>query len=468
MTDLEQQTLSPFVDGTFADGDGEKTLVSAATAKPWKKLQETTPELMAVALESAKEAFVLWKKTPAPKRAEILRKLATLITENKIAFATTMSHEMGKPFKEGLAEVDYGAGYFDWFAGEAERIFGMQIPSQYPGKRIFVMKEPIGVAAAITPWNFPLALPARKIAASLAAGCPILIKPSAQACVTPLLLAALSVDAGLPPGVLQVLPGAHDVVGDSLLHSPIIRKLSFTGSTEVGKDLYRRSAETLKKLTLELGGHAPLLVFDDADLETSVKGTIEAKFRNTGQTCVAASRVFVQEKIYDQFVRRLVEAIKNLKQGNPLDPETQISQSLHPTTEKKLQIHLKDALSKGATLLLEYPPIVEGITSDMLLMKEETFAPLVAIGKFETVEEGIALANQTDYGLAAYVFCQNLQTAFQAMEGLESGIVGVNDGLPSTPQAPFGGVKYSGFGKEGGPTGIDEFLVDKYISLKIF
>lgn len=469
---LKEKKFGCFVDGKFLVSNklAKETLVSPTTGKPWKELYLADETICHKGIEAASKAFPAWKSTPSPIRAKYLRVIGDIMLANRDVLANIMAMEMGKPVKEGVLEVDYAAGYFYWFAGEAERIYGMTIPSQFPNKELMIRYDAIGVCGTITPWNLPLAMAVRKIAAGLAAGCSFISKPSPESPVSLLALAEITRQANLPSGVFNVLIGPEELIGLAMLHSSTVRKLSFTGSTAVGRYLYEHSATTLKKLTLELGGHAPAIVFDDADLNLAVQGVLAAKFRNNGQTCVAANRVYVQVSIYDAFAKLLIAAIKKLRIGSPLDKETDISTVLHPASKQKVKEHVKDALTKGATCLLgeddSYSPIVlSNLKPNMLILNEETFGPVIPLTQFKTYEEGIAFANASPYGLASYVFTKSLHQAQSAMRDLEFGIIGVNDGLPSTPQGSFGGVKQSGFGREGGPTGVYEYLIEKYSSI---
>lgn len=470
---LDQPKLGYFIDGKFIvpSEKKEREFISPVTGKAWKTLVEADQQSAQQAIEAAKKAFHDWKQIPSPVRGGYLRKIGDLMNEYKEDFANVMAMEMGKPVREGLGEVAYASGYFHWFAGEAERIFGQTIPSQYKGKWLMILREPVGVCAAITPWNFPLAVPARKIAPALAAGCTIVVKPSPETPVSLLLLAHICNMAELPKGVVNIIDGPEKEIGQVLLDSPIIRKLTFTGSTQVGRYLYRHSSQTLKKLTLELGGHAPLIVFDDADLDKAVEGTIGGKFRNNGQTCVSPNRIFVQDGIYDTFVKKFVDGVKRLRIGNPLDPQTELSHVLHPESVKKVKKHIQDAIDKGAKAELQgkepyEPTILIDVTPDMIIFREETFGPVAPIIRFKSDEEGIALANDSEFGLSSYVFTESLSRAIAVMEKLEYGIIGLNDGVPSAPQASFGGIKSSGFGREGGPTAIQEYLNEKFVSIR--
>lgn len=440
-------------------------LKSPVLEEVWLKITPASEADVSHAIDAAHSAFEKWKKTTAFERAHLLRAIAQKLRQNQSFLAEIMTLEIGKPIKESAAEVEYAAGYFDWYASECERIYGLILPSRHERKRLSIQYMPIGVCGLITPWNFPLAIPGRKVAAALAAGCTVVLKPSPECPVSSLAMAYMAADMGLPAGVLNIVIGDEQTVGNALLRSQKVRKLSFTGSCEVGKLLYRESAETLKKMTMELGGHAPLIVFDDADIEQAVAETITAKFRNTGQTCVAPNRLFVQEKIYDKYVSQLTEKVKALKVGNPLDPATQISNILHPSVQKKLKEHYEDAVKKGAKSYMEgIPSIVGGIQPSMTVYHEETFGPLLPIIKFKDEAEVVQKANDTEFGLAAYVFTQNLGRADRVVSQLEYGLIGLNDGMPSSPEASFGGIKGSGFGREGGPNGIYDYLVEKCVS----
>lgn len=469
---LDQPVLGFFSGGAFALPDGRvRELISPVTGRPWKHYAVADRNATLQAIAAANTAFSSWKRTPAPERARFLRHLGDLILKHRKELAHTMAMEIGKPVTQGEGEAAYAAGYFHWFAGEAERIYGQSIPSQFADKRLEIRYEPVGVVAALTPWNFPLAMAARKIAAALAAGCTAINRPSDESPVTMLLFGWLCQQAGLPEGVVTVLPGSIEEVSQILLESPVVKKVSFTGSTPVGKLLYAQCAPTLKKLTLELGGHAPLLVFDDADPALAAREAARGKFRNNGQTCVCPNRFYVQEGIYTTFMDCFIAEVKKLKVGDPLDPASDLSAILHPSSLRKTVEHLKDALAKGAELILRgedpyHPAIVANITPEMLLYREETFGPLAGIRKFATEEEGLTMANASSYGLAAYLFTNDLSRAERALQRLECGIIGVNDGVPSTSQASFGGVKQSGFGREGGPTGLRDYLVEKYVSMR--
>ncbi|MEC7839354.1 MAG: NAD-dependent succinate-semialdehyde dehydrogenase [Chlamydiota bacterium] len=469
---LKKETLYSLIDGNEVAGLNQTAIefISPTIESAWKNIVPVGTEEVKLAINTAQSTYSKWRKTPAPIRAKHLRKVASLIVDNKELLAEVMTMEMGKPIKESLAEIDYSAGFFTWFAGEAERIYGTTIPSQYPNKSLKVIHEPIGVCGIITPWNFPLAMPARKVAPALAAGCTVVAKPSPESPISMLLLAKICEMAGIPSGAFNVVIGAEQEVGSVILESQAVRKISFTGSTKVGKYLYRESSNTMKKITMELGGHAPLIIYDDADIDIAIAGTIASKFRNTGQTCVCANKILVQDSIYDLYCEKLMHAVKNLKIGDPRDPDTEISKVLHPISTLKVQEHVEDALSKGAKALhmteKPYEPkILTGISPAMKIFREETFGPVAPIIRFAEDDEGITLANASEFGLAAYIFTTSMKRANKSVSELEYGVIGVNDGVPSTPQGSFGGMKNSGLGREGGPTGIYEYMTEKYVSI---
>ncbi len=469
-THVTNAVLSCYVDGGECRPEGDpQLLVSPATGEPWKQIYYGTASTAQWAIDTAQKALIRWKATSSADRAQHLRRVAEILIDNADALAHVMALEMGKPIREGRSEVDYSAGFFTWFAEQIEQVTETSIPSPTPNKHLSLQHEPVGVSALITPWNFPLAMPARKLAAALAAGCSVVIKPSLISPVSAVLLARACAAAGIPPGVVNVIFGDDEALGQVLTSSPIVRKLSFTGSVPVGTLLYSRCAATMKKLTLELGGHAPLLVFDDADLDLAVEGTVTGKFRNNGQTCICPNRILVQESIYDLFRDRLYSRIKILVVGDPFEEATDVSNVLHEASQIKMRLHIEDAVAKGAKLLeiddAPYTPkLLDGVTTDMQIFQEETFGPLAGLSRFKTEEEAIRLANNSEYGLASYVFTGDKARAERCSKQLEYGIVGVNDGVPSAPQASFGGIKKSGLGREGGPTGIYEYLNEKYIS----
>jgi succinate-semialdehyde dehydrogenase / glutarate-semialdehyde dehydrogenase len=423
----------------------------------------------------ATETFERWKKTTAFERSDLLMRWYELILKHQQELARTMSLEMGKAIKESRGEVVYAAGFIRWYAEEAKRSYGDMMPSHLPHKRLMTIKQPVGPVFGVTPWNFPAAMIARKAGPALAAGCTIIIKPAEQSPLTALYLVALWEEAGGPAGTLQVLPCEDPVpLSDALMSDPRIRKMTFTGSTEVGKILYRKSADTVKKISLELGGHAPYLVFADADLDKAVKEVLICKYRNAGQTCVCTNRIYVHSSIMDSFAQKYAEAAKNLKVGDPLEDSTDIGPLVDKQGLEKVKAHVKDALEKGAKVvtggkalkgLYFEPTVLTNINDEMQLMQEETFGPVAPLIPFDSDEEAIRMANNTPYGLAAYLYTNDLSRAFKVSEALEYGIVGVNDGVPAAPHTPFGGVKQSGLGREGGPWGIEDYLEVKYISM---
>lgn len=429
------------------------------------------------AADVAWEAFTTWRKTTPFERAELLVKWQKLMLDHTEELARTMSKEMGKPLRESRGEVVYAAGFIGWYAEEAKRIYGETFPSAAGHKRLLAIKQPVGPALAITPWNFPLAMVTRKAAPALAAGCTMILKPAEQTPLSALLLGDLWLEAGGPEGTLQVLPAANPVpLTEPLIADPRIRKLTFTGSTEVGRLLYRQSADTIKRISLELGGHAPFLVFEDADLEEAVTQVVASKFRNAGQTCVCTNRVYVHSKVVDEFTARYAAAVEKLVVGDPLDDATDIGPLVDEQAVAKVSRHVEDAVARGAEVLtggerldgLYYAPtVLKGVARDALIMREETFGPVAPISAFDTTEEAVSLANASPFGLAAYLYTNDLSRAVRVAEELEYGIVGVNDGVPSVPYAPFGGVKQSGIGREGGPWGIEEYLETKYVSVAL-
>lgn len=428
------------------------------------------------AVDAAHESFLTWSKKTASERATLLRKWFELIDANKEELARTMTIEQGKPYKEALGEITYANSFVEWYAEEGKRIYGDTIPASDPSKRILVLKQPVGVIAAITPWNFPAAMITRKVAPALAAGCTAVIKPAKLTPLTAIKLVELAYEAGIDKGAINVVTGSAQAISEAWMKDSRVRKVSFTGSTEVGKQLMKDSADTMKKVSLELGGHAPFIVMEDAIIDDAVAAVVQSKYRNAGQTCICTNRVFVHENIYEEFSKKMVAAVGELKVGNGLEEGVTVGPLIDENAVNKVHEHVEDAIDKGAELLtppinqtsLFVSPIVLGkVQDDMLCMNEETFGPLAPISTFKTKEEVIARANNTPYGLASYVFTQNISVAVEIAEALEYGIIGLNDGLPSVAQAPFGGMKESGIGREGGKYGIEEYLEIKYISLKI-
>ena len=431
------------------------------------------------AIEAANAAWPAWRAMIAKDRARILRRWYDLMMEAQQDLATLMVAEQGKPMAEAMGEVVYGASFIDWFAEEGRRAYGDVIPAHGADKRIVVVKEPIGVTAAITPWNFPIAMITRKVAPALAAGCPMVVKPAEDTPLSALAMAVLAERAGLPAGLLSIITSSRAKaadVGGEMTGNPIVRKMSFTGSTATGKILMRQCADTVKKMSLELGGNAPFIVFDDADLDAAVQGCIASKFRNTGQTCVCANRIYVQAGVYDAFAEKLKAAVSAFHVGPGLEGETQQGPLINSKALEKVKAHVADATSKGATAILGgephaqggtfyQPTILTGVTSDMVVATEETFGPVAPLFKFETEEEAIAQANATEFGLSAYFYSRDIGRCWRVAGALESGMVGINEGIVSTEVAPFGGVKESGIGREGSKYGIDEYLEVKYLCM---
>lgn len=431
------------------------------------------------AIEAAHEAYQTWSKTTAYERATYLQNLYRLLIEHQEELAKLMTLEMGKPLQESRGEVLYAASYIEWYAEESKRIYGETIPSHLANKRLQVWRKPVGVVAAITPWNFPLAMLTRKLAPALAAGCTFIMKPSGESPLTAVKLAELCEKAGIPEGVINLVTGSSSAIGEAFMENQKVRKITFTGSTAVGKQLIEQSADQVKRLSLELGGHAPLIVLEDADLDLAVKGAMASKFRNAGQTCVCANRLYVQSSIYEAFVEKFSEAVKQLKVGNGLEEGSQIGPLINEKAIEKVTRHVDNAIANGATAVVGgseltdsggsfyAPTVLRDVASDMLIMNEETFGPIAPIQSFDSIEEAIELANDTPYGLAAYVFTESVGKGTRLIEQLEYGIVGWNDGAPSAAQAPFGGMKESGMGREGGKEGIEGFLETQYVSIGI-
>ena len=429
------------------------------------------------ALRRAEEALPAWRGLLARDRARIMRRWSDLMLENEEQLARLLTTEQGKPLAESRAEIVYAASFLEWFGEEAKRVYGDTIPTYMRDRRVVVTKEPVGVTAGITPWNFPAAMVTRKAAPALAAGCTMVLKPAEQTPLSALAVAKLGEEAGLPPGVFGLVTGSADdapEIGRTMTSSPVVRKLGFTGSTEVGKLLMAQCAAQVKKVSLELGGNAPFIVFDDADLDEAVAGALTCKFRNSGQTCISANRIFVQAPVYDAFIDRLVAAASALPVGSGLDPETKIGPLIEQQAIDKVERHVADALERGGELLtggeglggLFYQPtVITGVPAEAAMSYEETFGPVAGIARFESEAEAIAQANDTPYGLAAYFYSRDMGRIWRVSEGLEYGIIGINTGFVSTEVAPFGGVKESGIGREGSKYGIDEWLEIKYLAM---
>jgi len=430
------------------------------------------------AVAAAEGAWGPWRALTAAERSELLRRWRELMLAHQEELAHIMTAEQGKPLAEARGEVLYAASFIDWFAEEGRRVYGDVIPSHHADKRILTLKQPVGVCALITPWNFPLAMIARKAGAALAAGCTLVTKPAQDTPLTALALAVLAEQAGFPPGVFNVVTGEPAPIGGELTANPGVRKLSFTGSTQVGRLLMRQCADTVKKLSLELGGNAPFIVFDDADLGAAVAGAMQSKYRNTGQTCVCANRILVQDGIYDAFAECLAARVGDLRVGPGTEAGVEQGPLINPEAVAKVEAHIADALDKGARLLAGgarhalggtffQPTVLAGVTPDMRIAREETFGPVAPLFRFDTEEAAVAMANDTEYGLAAYFYSRDLGRVWRASEALEYGMVGVNSGIISTAVAPFGGVKQSGLGREGSRYGIEEYLEIKYLCLDI-
>jgi succinate-semialdehyde dehydrogenase/glutarate-semialdehyde dehydrogenase len=429
------------------------------------------------AIARAEEALPAWRALLAKDRARILRRWSDLMLEHEDELAHLLTTEQGKPLAESRLEVQYAASFYEWFGEEAKRVYGDTIPTYAADRRIVVTKDPIGVTAGITPWNFPAAMPTRKSAPALAAGCTMVLKPAEQTPLSTLAIARLGLEAGLPEGVFEIVTGSAEdapTIGGELTGNPIVRKLGFTGSTEVGKLLMAQCAKQVKKVSLELGGNAPFIVFDDADLDAAIAGALMCKFRNSGQTCISANRILVQEGIYDEFVSRLVDAVSNLKVGNGLEPETNVGPLIEQSAIDKVQRHVGDAVERGGELLLGgeglgglfwQPTVITGVTTEAAMSNEETFGPVAGIAPFATEEQAIRDANDTPYGLAAYYYTRDNGRIWRLSEALEYGIHGINTGFISSEVVPFGGVKESGIGREGSKYGIEEWLEIKYLCI---
>ena len=463
-----------FIDGKFQSlGKLSFEVLNPANEEILSKVNDGGVLVTKKAIKSSEIAFKSWSKLTAKSRSLYLENLNKLILDNKNELAKLITLECGKPINESIGEVLYGASFIKWFAEEGKRTYGEVIPTTHENKRMIVIKQPVGVVSAITPWNFPLAMITRKIAPALAAGCSVIVMPSYETPLTALYLANLTSKAGFPKGVINFIVG-KDVssMGKILCNSKIVKKISFTGSTRVGKILSKQSSSTLKKLSLELGGNAPVIVFDDADIDKAVNGTISSKFRNSGQTCVCINRIFVHKKIHDKFVSKLIKKVKKLKIGNGLQKDTSIGPMINGSAIKKNIDLLNDSISKGGSVLTGgkiiknnffEPTVIVNANMKMHFFKEEIFGPIAPIYKFENDKEVIEMANNTDYGLAAYFFSENISRCWKTAEKLEYGMIGINEGLISTEVAPFGGMKYSGYGREGSKYGILNYLEIKYL-----
>jgi succinate-semialdehyde dehydrogenase / glutarate-semialdehyde dehydrogenase len=465
-----------YIGGRWCDADNGATLKvnNPATGEILGTVPMMTGNETRRAIEAAKDAFIDWSRKPAKERSILLRRWHDLIMSNVDDLGALMTAEQGKPLTEAKGEVAYAASFIEWFGEEAKRVYGDTIPSPWSDKRLVVIKQPIGVCAAITPWNFPAAMIARKAGPALASGCTMVARPASSTPYSALALAVLAERAGIPAGVFNVLTGSSREIGGELTSNPDVRKITFTGSTEVGRLLMKQSSSTVKKLSLELGGNAPFIVFDDADLDAAVEGAIISKYRNAGQTCVCANRLYVQTGVYDAFAEKLVAAVAKLKVGNGFEPGVQQGPLIDQAAVEKVEEHIEDAVSQGGRVLLGgkrhalgqtffEPTVLADVTPKMKVAKEETFGPLAPLFRFQTDEQAIEMANDTEFGLASYFYSRDIGRIWRAAEGLESGMVGINTGLISNEVAPFGGVKQSGLGREGSHYGIEEFLEVKYL-----
>lgn len=481
MQNLKDSSLfrsQAFLDGQWRDAD-DKTRFSVSNPATGELLGEVPrmggAETVRV-VDAANAALPAWRSLLARERAAILQRWYQLILANADDLARMMTLEQGKPLAEAKGEVVYAASFIEWFAEEAKRLYGDTLPTTGVDRRLMVIRQPIGVCAAITPWNFPAAMITRKVAPALAAGCTVVVKPAEQTPFTALALAELAQQAGFPPGVFNVLTGDPVAIGGVLTGSPIVRKLSFTGSTEIGRLLMAQCAPTIKKLSLELGGNAPFIVFDDADIDAAVAGALVSKYRNAGQTCVCANRLLVQDSVYDEFAAKLAEAVKTFSIGNGLEAGVNVGPLIDDDAVLKVEAHVADALAKGARVLvggkrhaagkLFYEPtVLVNVTPDMRVAREETFGPVAPLFRFKTEDEAIQMANDTEFGLAAYFFARDVGRVFRVGEALEYGMVGINTGIISNEVSPFGGIKQSGVGREGSRYGIDEYLEMKYLCI---
>ena len=467
-----------YINGEWVEANSKDTISvnNPATLKEIGTVPKCGKEETKNAIDAANTAWPQWKSTSARERSNILRKWFDLIIANKEELAQIMTIEQGKPINESRGEIVYGASFIEWFAEEAKRVYGDTIPDPLTDRRIVVLKQPVGVVASITPWNFPNAMITRKCAPALAVGCPVVIKPASQTPYSALALAALAEEAGFPKGTLNVITGKASEIGDELATNPIIRKLSFTGSTEIGKVLMAKCAGTVKKVSMELGGHAPFIVFDDANIDDAVAGAMQSKFRNTGQTCVCANRVYVQEKVYDEFCKKFVEAVSKMKVGDGLEEDVTSGPLIDESSLNKVEEHVQDAVQMGAKVAIGgskhslgmnfyQPTILTDVTPQAKITFEETFGPVAPVYKFKDENEVIELANNSPYGLASYFYSRDIGRVWRVAEALEYGMVGVNTGLTSKAEAPFGGIKESGLGREGSKYGIDDFIEIKYVNM---
>jgi succinate-semialdehyde dehydrogenase/glutarate-semialdehyde dehydrogenase len=476
LRDMSLFRQQAFIGGRWEDApDGKvKQVFNPANGKLIGTIPNLGVEAAKRAIDAANEALPDWRARTAKERAQILRKWFDLMMANQEDLAILMTVEQGKPLVESRGEIAYAASFIEWFAEEGKRAYGDVIPSHGRDKRIVVLKQPIGVTAAITPWNFPAAMITRKAGPALAAGCTMVIKPAELTPYSALAMCVLAEKAGIPPGVISVITGDSRPIGAEFTSNPLVRKLSFTGSTAVGKVLMSQCAANITKVSLELGGNAPFIVFNDADLDAAVAGALASKYRNAGQTCVCANRLFVQSGVYDRFAEKLAEAVKAMRVGDGLDKDTKIGPLIDEKAVQKVEEHVADAVGKGAKVVyggkrgdatgsFYIPTVLTGVTADMLVMREETFGPLAPLVRFETEDEVIRLANDTEFGLASYFYSRDIGRIWRVAEALECGIVGINEGIISTEVAPFGGVKESGLGREGSKYGLEDYMEIKYL-----
>ncbi|MCT8088853.1 NAD-dependent succinate-semialdehyde dehydrogenase [Acinetobacter sp. C_4_1] len=474
---LKQQV---FIDGLWMDAaDGKSFAVTnPATGETIAQVPSVPTAQVEQAVQAAEVALNTWKNMTAKERSVLLRKWFDLMVANQEDLAVILSTEQGKPLTESRGEILYGASFIEWFAEEAKRTYGDVIPHDKQGRRLVVIKQPVGVVAAITPWNFPNAMIARKVGPALAAGCTVVIKPASETPLSALALMVLAEQAGIPKGVLNVVTGSSREIGEVLTTHPVVKKVSFTGSTQVGKLLMKQCSSTMKKISMELGGNAPFIVFEDADLDRAVKGAMASKFRNSGQTCVCSNRILVHANIYDQFLEKLTAAVRELKVAPAFEEGAEQGPLINEKAVEKIEEHIADAVGKGAKVLVGgkrhelgqtffEPTVLSHVTPDMLVARNETFAPLAPVFQFSTDEEAIQMANDTEFGLASYIYTESLSRAWKISEALEYGMVGINEGLISTEVAPFGGVKESGTGREGSKYGIEDYLDIKYMCMGI-
>ncbi len=469
-----------FIDGQWLEAEQNKSfaVINPATGETIAHVPSVSEQQVVKAVEAADQALQSWKQTTAKERSILLKKWYQLMIEHQEDLAIILSTEQGKPMTESRGEILYGASFIEWFAEEAKRTYGDVIPHDKQGRRLLVIRQPVGVVAAITPWNFPNAMITRKVGPALAAGCTVVIKPASETPLSALALAALAEEAGIPKGVINVVTGSAREIGGILTQHPLVRKVSFTGSTAIGKLLMQQCSSTMKKISMELGGNAPFIVFEDADLDKAVEGAIASKFRNSGQTCVCTNRILVQNSIYDTFVEKLAAAVAKLKVAPAFEPGAEQGPLINEKAVEKVQQHIDDATSKGAKVIYGgqrhqlgqtffEPTVLTDVTPDMQVAQDETFGPLAPVFRFTEEAEAIRMANDTEFGLASYIYTQNVSRAWRVSEALEYGMVGINEGLISTEVAPFGGIKESGCGREGSKYGIEDYQELKYLCMGI-